>query len=132
VDAFFVGGGDGGGRYRGDGVDERADGAVEAGSASSSNTPVAGTEDGRVAGGVLHCIDNMAHEHTTAHIVTAAAAGLGLSDRLVLHEADAFDPDLPMKLAPGTEFDLLWIDLGAAHRIEGFFEVGLCPLNAGS
>ena len=25
-------------------------------------------------------------------------------------------------MAPGAEFDLLWIDLGAAHRIEGFFE----------
>lgn len=64
----------------------------------------------------------MAHEHTTAHIVTAAAADLGLSDRLRLHQADAFDPDLPSTLAPGTEFDLLWIDLGAAHRMEGFFE----------
>lgn len=59
---------------------------------------------------VLH-LYKVAHEHTTAHIVTAAAEALGLSDRLKLHEADAFDPDLPSTLAPGTEFDLLWIDL---------------------
>jgi predicted O-methyltransferase YrrM len=83
---------------------------------------VPGTEDARVASGVLHCIDNMAHEHTTAHAVKGVAESLGMADRLRVHEADAFDPDLPSTLAPGTEFDLLWIDLGAAHRIEGFFE----------
>ena len=81
-----------------------------------------GTEDARVDSGVLHCIDNMAHEHTTAHAVKGVAESLGMADRLRVHEADAFDPDLPSTLAPGTEFDLLWIDLGAAHRIEGFFE----------
>ena len=81
-----------------------------------------GTEDARVDSGRLHCIDNLAHEHTTAHAVKGVAESLGMADRLRVHEADAFDPDLPSTLAPGTEFDLLWIDLGAAHRIEGFFE----------
>ena len=78
MDAFFIGGGDGGGRYRGDGVDaagaagtnatSNAAGAAAAHVASTSTASGAaaaaaaapGTEDNRVAGGVLHCIDNMA------------------------------------------------------------------------
>ena len=72
--------------------------------------------------GVLHCIDNMAHEHTTAHVVTESASALGMSDRLRLHEADAYDDDLPSTLAPGVEFDFMFIDLGAANRVEGFME----------
>ena len=81
-----------------------------------------GSEDARVNEGVLHCIDNMAHEHTTAHVVTRSAAELGMSDRLQLHEADAYDGDLPSVLAPGVEFDFMFIDLGAANRVEGFME----------
>ena len=81
-----------------------------------------GSEDARVDEGVLHCIDNMAHEHTTAHEVTRSASELGMSDRLQLHEADAYDADLPSTLAPGVEFDLMFIDLGAANRVEGFME----------
>jgi hypothetical protein len=64
----------------------------------------------------------MAHEHTTAHVVTRSAAELGMSDRLQLHEADAYDGDLPSVLAPGVEFDFMFIDLGAANRVEGFME----------
>jgi predicted O-methyltransferase YrrM len=102
VDAFFDReAGDGGGRYRGD--------------------PDA-SEDDRVSSGVLHCIDNLAHEHTTAHVVVETARKMRCGERLRLHEADAFDPDLPSTLEAGIEFDMLWIDLGAAHRIEGFFE----------
>jgi hypothetical protein len=74
------------------------------------------TEDARVTSGVLHCIDNMAHQHTTAHVVKETAEKMNCGDRLKLHDRDAFDPDLPSTLEPGTEFDLLWIDLGAAHR----------------
>jgi predicted O-methyltransferase YrrM len=84
--------------------------------------PAPGSEDARVYSGVLHCIDNMAHEHTTAHAVVETARKMRCADRLRLHEADAFDPDLPAILEPGVEFDMLWIDLGAAHRIEGFME----------
>jgi predicted O-methyltransferase YrrM len=102
VDAFFDReAGDGGGRYRGD--------------------PDA-SEDDRVSSGVLHCIDNLAHEHTTAHVVVETARKMRCGERLRLHEADAFDPDLPSTLEAGIEFDMLWIDLGAAHRIEAFFE----------
>ena len=81
--------------------------------------PAPGSEDARVHSGVLHCIDNMAHEHTTAHAVVETARKMRCADRLRLHEADAFDVDLPSVLEPGVEFYMLWIDLGAAHRIEG-------------
>ena len=39
---------------------------------------------------VLHCVDNMAHTHTTAHKVKEAAEELGLTAHLRLHEADAY------------------------------------------
>jgi predicted O-methyltransferase YrrM len=84
--------------------------------------PAPCSEDARVDTGVLHCIDNMAHEHTTARAVMEVARKIHCDDRLRLHVADAFDPDLPSTLEPGTEFDLLWIDLGAAHRIDAFVE----------
>lgn len=84
--------------------------------------PVPGSEDARVASGILHCIDNMVHAHTTAHVVTEVARKMGCASRLKLHQADAFNSDLPSLLEPGVEFDLLWIDLGAAHRIEAFME----------
>jgi predicted O-methyltransferase YrrM len=103
VEAFFDReAGDGGGRY------------------NAGKTDV--SEYDRVTSGVLHCIDNLAHEHTTAHVVMETARKMRCGERLRLHEADAFDPDLPSTLEAGIEFDMLWIDLGAAHRIEGFFE----------
>ena len=39
----------------------------------------------------LVCLDNMEHEHTTAHLVTVEAEKLGLSDHLQFVVADAFD-----------------------------------------
>ena len=142
VDAFFDReAGDGCGRYRGyDGTMtvNRSDNFDNTSSSDSERrrslddrlelreaqapTPAPGSEDARVHSGVLHCIDNMAHEHTTAHAVVKTARKMRCADRLRLHEADAFDPDLPSILEPGVEFDMLWIDLGAAHRIEGFME----------
>jgi hypothetical protein len=72
----------------------------------------------------LHIVDNCAHEFTTAHRVTAAAEALGCESFLRVHVCDAFDSELPSTLAvPDVKyFDLLWIDLGAANRIEGFFD----------
>jgi hypothetical protein len=40
--------------------------------------------------GCLHCVDNMAHEHTTAHKVVEAAEELGLEAHLKLRVADAW------------------------------------------
>ena len=72
----------------------------------------------------LHIVDNCAHEHTTAHKVTDIAETLGYRHFLHVHITDAFDKELPSTLAVSETqyFDLLWIDLGAANRIEGFFE----------
>ena len=41
----------------------------------------------------------MAHEHTTAHVVVETARKMRCGERLRLHVADAFDPDLPSTLA---------------------------------
>ncbi|KAJ1460405.1 hypothetical protein M885DRAFT_433706, partial [Pelagophyceae sp. CCMP2097] len=76
---------------------------------------------------VLHVIDNIqcrAQAHTTAHRVSAAAKGLGISSaRLVVHVQDAFNADLPCALAADEPFsDFVWIDLGAAARVEHFFD----------
>lgn len=74
----------------------------------------------------LHVVDNMAHAHTTAHLVKECSEELNDDDEennfLVVHEADAFNPDLSATLAPGVQFDFLWIDLGAANRIETFLK----------
>jgi len=75
----------------------------------------------------LHVVDNMAHAHTTAHLVKECSEELNdenenENDFLVVHEVDAFNPDLSATLAPGVQFDFLWIDLGAANRIETFLK----------
>jgi hypothetical protein len=73
--------------------------------------------------GTLHVVDNCAHEHTSAHRVAAAAASLGLARRLTFHDADALDADLAATLAPGQRhFGLIWIDLGAAHRLRALVD----------
>jgi predicted O-methyltransferase YrrM len=66
----------------------------------------------------LHIVDNIAHEHTTAHRVISIAETLHLSNYLTLHNNDAFDPTLPQTLAPEPEvFDMIWIDIGAGDQI---------------
>ena len=79
----------------------------------------------------LHVVDNMAHAYTTAHLVKECSQELNentinVGDEkdvfLTVHEADAFHPDLSATLAPGVQFDFLWIDLGAANRIETFLQ----------
>lgn len=80
--------------------------------AAVAEAPGAGAGGGaspaeRVEGAALHCIDNMAHEHTTANRVLDVARELGVDHRLRLHISDAFDPDLPATLAPGVTFDFM-------------------------
>jgi hypothetical protein len=79
----------------------------------------------------LHIVDNCAHEHTTAHRVKEVAQALGCESFLRVHVCDAFDSELPSTLAvPDVKyFDLLWIDLGAANRIEGFFDAWWSRVN---
>lgn len=72
--------------------------------------------------GQLHVIDNLAHHATTAHKVQDIATEIGCSARLHVHVQDAFNLDLASTLAVPTKFDLIWIDLGAANRIETFLD----------
>lgn len=39
-------------------------------------------ERARFGPSILHCVDNMEHQHTTAHLVTTIARQLGLEDHL--------------------------------------------------
>ena len=76
-----------------------------------------------VAASALHVVDNCAHEHTSAHRVASAAAALGIAARLTFHDADALDDALPSLLAPSQRhFGLIWIDLGAAHRLRALVD----------
>jgi predicted O-methyltransferase YrrM len=94
-------------------------------SSSSNNRSSSSTGSRKVYDPQLHVVDNMAHAYTTAHLVKKCSEELNDDDEdvfLVVHEADAFHPDLSATLAPGVQFDFLWIDLGAANRIETFLK----------
>ena len=96
-----------------------------------------GKDKGGGCGGVLHCVDNMAHAHTTAHRVAEAAAQLGVSRHLNLIERDAWDltlradgthgsaKEMKMKTEDGEDeapfLDLIWVDFGAGKHLEKFF-----------
>lgn len=56
---------------------------------------------------VLHCVDNWAHEHSTAPKLLAVANRLGIERRLRLHvdEARAF-----LLESEGLTFDFVWLD----------------------
>ena len=90
-------------------VKEFFDGASDSSGSGASAGAIASAAAAATAveAGMLHCIDNMAHEHTTAHRVSEVAQRLGLDQRLRLHVADAFDEDLPAVLQPGTMFDFM-------------------------
>lgn len=70
----------------------------------------------------LHCVDNLAHGATTAHLAEAAAARLGLDDRLRFTRGDAFGLDTGTLLrdAVGGEgrVGLLWVDFGDGDRLD--------------
>lgn len=85
----------------------------------------------RLTSSTLHIVDNCAHEHTTAHRVDEIAQRLGCRDRLRVHVTDAFASELPSTLAipEVPHFDMLWIDLGAAQRIAGFFDAWWSRVN---
>ena len=70
---------------------------------------------------LLHCVDNMAHAHTTANKVTAAAERLGLTQYLKLHEADAYDAEqLQIDETDGSgSLDMVWLDFGIGHGAQG-------------
>lgn len=84
---------------------------------------------------LLHTIDSMSHEHTTANVVCGIADDLGLSSFMELIEADAYA--LPTgKGAAGDDseewIDILWLDfgVGVGGRLAPFLEgwwPRICP-----
>eukprot|EP00405_Crypthecodinium_cohnii_P022373 CAMPEP_0206480092 /NCGR_PEP_ID=MMETSP0324_2-20121206/37049_1 /ASSEMBLY_ACC=CAM_ASM_000836 /TAXON_ID=2866 /ORGANISM="Crypthecodinium cohnii, Strain Seligo" /LENGTH=359 /DNA_ID=CAMNT_0053956735 /DNA_START=21 /DNA_END=1097 /DNA_ORIENTATION=- len=60
------------------------------------------------SGGLLHCVDNLAHEGTTANRLLAVAHRLGLESRLALHldDARAFLDEYTGECI----FDFVWLD----------------------
>eukprot|EP00300_Choanocystis_sp_HF-7_P034465 c4722_g1_i1.p2 GENE.c4722_g1_i1~~c4722_g1_i1.p2 ORF type:complete len:231 (+),score=53.93 c4722_g1_i1:691-1383(+) len=74
--------------------------------------------------GVLHCIDNLAHEHTTAHKVQDASTELGLNKFLSLHVQDASE-FLSEAQASEQTYDMLWVDVGAGKGMKALFDVCL-------
>ena len=68
--------------------------------------------------GVLHCVDDMSHEDTTAHLVTSTAARLGLDKSLKLHVGDAWV--LHRTMDPSLVFDLCWFDFGVGRKVDEF------------
>lgn len=59
--------------------------------------------------GILHCVDNLAHGHTTAHHCFAVAQRLGIDSRLCLHidDAKAF---IEESVETVPQFDFIWLD----------------------
>jgi len=79
---------------------------------------------------LLHTIDSMSHEHTTAHVVCGIARDLGLSSFLELIEADAYTLPTGKGVGDGDGeggdewIDLLWLDfgVGVGGRLATFLE----------
>ena len=65
----------------------------------------------------LVCVDNCAHQTTTAGGVVATAGALGLADRLQFVEGDAFE--IFGREDFGT-IDLFWLDFGVGDRVADF------------
>jgi len=74
--------------------------------------------------GVLDCIDNMAHEFTTADKVLDSAKELGLSQYLRFQVEDAFEFHNKLSVDDEKEIpvDFAWVDFGAGPRLHEFFE----------
>lgn len=67
------------------------------------------SNDSEEAAGVLHCVDNLAHAGTTAHLLLGVAEQLGLEDSLRLHldDARAFVEESEETV---PTFDFVWLD----------------------
>ena len=73
---------------------------------------------GALLTGVLHCVDDLSHEDTTAHLVQDTAARLGLDTALQLHVGDAWE--LHRTMDPALQFDLCWFDFGVGRKVDEF------------
>ncbi|KAG5189310.1 hypothetical protein JKP88DRAFT_271630 [Tribonema minus] len=104
-------------------MDSIASPAASATGAAAAAAAGSGAEIGGAAAAaapVLHCVDNMAHRHTTAHLVLEAAEALGLERHLKLHVADAWKLEPDGVHGISAPLDLLWIDFGAGARLDEF------------
>eukprot|EP00041_Stephanoeca_diplocostata_P014044 m.252131 g.252131 ORF g.252131 m.252131 type:complete len:674 (-) comp19555_c0_seq1:426-2447(-) len=74
--------------------------------------------------GVLHCIDNLAHEHTTAHLVIEAAQALDALDHLDLYIKDAWEyaKTCPLPEADQESLDMVWLDFGQGDKLGLFID----------
>ncbi len=77
-----------------------------------------GLDDKHCFSGVLHCVDDLSHEDTTAHLVQDTAARLGLDTALQLHVGDAWE--LHRTMDPALHFDLCWFDFGVGRKVDEF------------
>ncbi|CAE8610215.1 unnamed protein product, partial [Polarella glacialis] len=95
-------------------------------SAESWLAPEAEACESRLAGGVLHCVDNFAHAHTTAPQLLRTARRLGLEQRLRLHLDDgrAFVEESADSV---PFFDFVWLDglLDFAPPVGGDVKAGI-------
>lgn len=105
--------------------------AAEAAASAPSGVPwlTPAYAGAKTAPGTLHVVDNLAHECTSAHRVQAGADALGIARSLRFHDADALDADASSRLAVAPSaaggarfFGLIWIDLGAAHRLRALVD----------
>ena len=74
-----------------------------------------------VCGGVLHCVDDLSHEHTTADAVERVATELGIHRHLRIHVADAYDLADTWPDSRG-DLGMIWLDFGAgtSSRLRAF------------
>ena len=119
VDAVLDAWREGGARVGGQSSDDAGSRSSSSGSFAASASAESGNATG--ARGVLHCVDNMAHAHTTAPQVLSAARSLGLEAHLTLHVADAWT--LAEDFAPCVSLDMLWVDFGAGARLDEFLSM---------
>ena len=68
---------------------------------------------------VLHCVDHMGHEHTTADRVLEIANDLGIDKHLQLHDIDFWDFDLQNN---DNKIDFIWLDFAAGKKLSKVFE----------
>jgi predicted O-methyltransferase YrrM len=67
---------------------------------------------------ILHCVDHMGHEHTTADHVLQIAKDLGIDSHLQLHNIDFWDFELQDdQNDEDQKIELIWLDFAAGKKL---------------
>eukprot|EP00943_MAST-04B_sp_MAST-4B-sp1_P001148 g1148.t1 len=67
---------------------------------------------------ILHCVDHMGHEHTTADRVLEIAKDLGIDSHLQLHNIDFWDFELQDdQHDEDQKIELIWLDFAAGKKL---------------